>query len=56
MFKILKTNYSLPTVKLCNKLLSTKCKSKRNELLVNFLKECLNKMVCPKWLVARIYK
>ena len=56
MFKILKVNYCLTTLKLCNKLISTKCKLKRNELLINFLKECLNKFVYLKWIVARIYK
>ena len=56
MFKILKVNYCLTTFKLCNKLISTKCKLKRNELLINFLKECLNKFVYLKWIVARIYK
>ena len=56
MFKVIKVVYCLTTVKLCNKLISTKCKLKSNELLINFLKECLNKMVCPKWIIARIYK
>ena len=56
MFKILKSSYCLTTVKLGNKLISTECKVKRNELLNNFLKECLNKLVCPKWIIARIYK
>ena len=56
MFKILTSSYCLTTVKLGNKLISTKCKLKRNELLNNFLKECMNKLVCPKWIIARIYK
>ena len=56
MFQILKVNCSQTTVRLGNKLILTKCKLKKSELLINFLKDCLNKLVCPKWIIARIYK
>ena len=56
MFKLLKIKYAQSTTKLCSKLIYTQSKICKKSLLVEFLKDCLSKMVCPKFLTARIFK
>ena len=56
MFKLLKIKYAQSTTKLCSKLIYTQSKICKKVLLVEFLKECSSKMVCPKFLTARIFK
>ena len=36
--------------------MNSHCKVIKINLLNEFLMQCLNKFVCPKWLVSRIYK
>ena len=56
MFLILKKIYCKSTVQLCDSLLNTKCKLNKVKLLNEFLINCLNKFIIPKWLTKRIYK
>ena len=56
MFKLLKIKYAQSTTKLCSKLIYTQSKICKKSLLVEFLKDCLSKMVCPKFLTARLFK
>ena len=56
MFLLLKKEYCKSVVKLCDKLLSTQARIKKKVLLIKLFKECQIKMVCPKWLIARIQK
>ena len=56
MFKLLKLKYEKPTVQFCDKLMHAQCKISKLLILNEFLKECLIKFVCPKWMITRIYK
>ena len=56
MFLVLKKIYCKSTVQLCDSLLNTKCKLNKVKLLNEFLINCLNKFIIPKWLIKRIYK
>ena len=56
MFVLLKKFYGKSTVELCDKLLHTQCKLNNRSILNKYLEQCKNKMVVPKWLVARIYR
>ena len=55
MFVLLKNFYHKSTVEYCDKLLYTQCKLNNRLVLNKYLEQCKNKMVIPKWLVARIY-
>ena len=54
MFKFIKRNYEKATVKLSNKLILTQNKVNKKKLLVEHLKQCILKMVVPKWILFRI--
>ena len=56
MFEVLKKFYAKPTLQSCNKLMNSRCKVIKINLLNDFLLQCLNKFVCPEWLISRIYK
>ena len=54
MFDFFKRNYDKVIVKLSNKLILTQGKVNKRKLVVEFLKQCMIKMVVPKWILFRI--
>ena len=56
MFEVSKKLYAKQTLQSCNKPINSRCKVIKIKLLNAFLLQCLNKFVCPKWLISRIYK